>query len=745
MIRLLLLLAGLAYANVVVPYGGTTKSLFPTLCLKNEACVTSGTADPSVSGFSAVKGSLYIRSGASGGTAYLKTDDGLSTNWSPLYQGAADEGLYSTTRHVDQIRGLDTNDGGVTRPFKTIQAALNSIGNAANNAEYTTDATSRYLIDVSPGVYVENITLPTRRHVELKLNGSLITGDVTMAPADMNAGSLFVQKFVVNGGDLRSSYEGIGQSVTGISGNIYVQPVVGTNFRPQIHIIDSGVTGNIEFTNGIGSYQGFVFLENALVIGKVISNNAGLLVTLYVANSDTSSSKSFGGATGDVLLNVLRNVRMVGVVDVTADGSALRWFNTDFGTGIAHDFTGSVLTNVYADANSVGSFLSGVPGGSQGSVTWNLADKAIGVAFTPAGGIAATTAQAAIEELDTEKEPLVSAGTSSQYYRGDKTWQALTATACVNTPSGNLAAATVQAALNELQTDIDGREPTITTLATTKGGTGLASYSLGDLLYASATNVLARLGIGSPHQVLKISPTTGLPYWADATDPTYCYNALEEDFVLPSGSAGRFQISGTVSGGSATNSAGVQGHMGIVTYSTGTGTTGNAAAFVNGGFAPFRFDSAAFVAEWIDNIPVLSDATNTFGVALGLSDLDVGVPVPVQATASGAFFRYTHGTNSGKWQAATANNGTANTTFYDTGITAETTLYHRFTIKNVQSGGNTSVTFYIDGVLVATSSANVPTTRTFNMNWRINKSAGGTARTHILDAVSLNYCYGVAR
>lgn len=48
---------------------------------------------------------------------------------------------------------------------------------------------------------------------------------------------------------------------------------------------------------------------------------------------------------------------------------------------------------------------------------------------TPAGTIAATTVQAALNELDTEKEPVLSAGTTGQYYRGDKSWQTLDKTA----------------------------------------------------------------------------------------------------------------------------------------------------------------------------------------------------------------------------------------------------------------------------------------------------------------------------
>jgi hypothetical protein len=63
-----------------------------------------------------------------------------------------------------------------------------------------------------------------------------------------------------------------------------------------------------------------------------------------------------------------------------------------------------------------------------------------------------------------------------------------------------------------------------TTIGTTKGGTGLTSYSSGDILYASATDTLAKLAKGSNGQILTLA--SGLPSWADApiTLPTQTGN-----------------------------------------------------------------------------------------------------------------------------------------------------------------------------------------------------------------------------
>jgi hypothetical protein len=59
-----------------------------------------------------------------------------------------------------------------------------------------------------------------------------------------------------------------------------------------------------------------------------------------------------------------------------------------------------------------------------------------------------------------------------------------------------------------------------TTIATNKGGTGLTSYTLGDLLYSSATNTLSALPAGTSGQVLQMNGS-GTPTWGDIDGGTY--------------------------------------------------------------------------------------------------------------------------------------------------------------------------------------------------------------------------------
>lgn len=54
------------------------------------------------------------------------------------------------------------------------------------------------------------------------------------------------------------------------------------------------------------------------------------------------------------------------------------------------------------------------------------------------------------------------------------------------------------------------------TVPANKGGTGQTSYSIGDLLYASAASALSKLGAGTSGYVLKSNGPGAVPSWQDA-------------------------------------------------------------------------------------------------------------------------------------------------------------------------------------------------------------------------------------
>ena len=73
---------------------------------------------------------------------------------------------------------------------------------------------------------------------------------------------------------------------------------------------------------------------------------------------------------------------------------------------------------------------------------------------------------------------------------------------------------TISGASNTLTVRLDNTDVT-GTLVTTKGGTGLATYTTGDVVYASASNTLSKLAIGTSGQTLIVS-AGGIPEWGAA-------------------------------------------------------------------------------------------------------------------------------------------------------------------------------------------------------------------------------------
>jgi hypothetical protein len=148
------------------------------------------------------------------------------------------------------------------------------------------------------------------------------------------------------------------------------------------------------------------------------------------------------------------------------------------------------------------------------------------------------------------------------------------ATAISNTPAGNIVATTVQAAINELDTE---------KLATTAGlddlaGVDLTGIAAGSILYYNGTNIID-LGIGTAAQVLRVNSGATAPEWATIgtavgarayrstsatiatstwTSISFNAEAFDSDtfhdnatnpsrFTVPAGKAGKYLLHGVVS------------------------------------------------------------------------------------------------------------------------------------------------------------------------------------------------------
>ena len=177
--------------------------------------------------------------------------------------------------------------------------------------------------------------------------------------------------------------------------------------------------------------------------------------------------------------------------------------------------------------------------------------------------------------------------------------------------------------------------------------------------------------------------------------------------------------------------------IGFAQFQTGTTATGYITQ-TNEGFvtAQFFFGGGAWVFETFVNVETLSDATNRFRFVAGFGNAPTN-----GADTNGAFFTYDEGaTQNGtaatpNWQCVTSVSAVRTLTTTTSVVTAG--AWTRLRIEVNASG--TSVTFYVNGTLVATHTTNIPTwvspsnPRAFNVKQSIVKTIGTTTRSVFCD------------
>jgi hypothetical protein len=194
-------------------------------------------------------------------------------------------------------------------------------------------------------------------------------------------------------------------------------------------------------------------------------------------------------------------------------------------------------------------------------------------------------------------------------------------------------------------------------------------------------------------------------------------NSLESNWVYSIGLVGTNATDGVNN---------TENAFGVLSIHTGTTTTGNGTivkanltnAYIIGNGASLRLRFRVL-------INTLSDGTETFTVRIGFIDLLTG------NGTDGLFYRYTDSVNGGRWEAVARSGGSE--TADDTGVAPTAGVYQILEVS-VNSTG-TQCDFYIDDVLTASITTNIPTgsSNLTNIMAKIEKSAGTTLRYIALD------------
>ena len=236
---------------------------------------------------------------------------------------------------------------------------------------------------------------------------------------------------------------------------------------------------------------------------------------------------------------------------------------TNWGTN-SLDFGGStVLTNGIWQGTTIGTAYGGTGLTGFGSANYALYSTSssvltAGTLPVAAGGTAATTftSNGVLYGNGTGALGVTAAGTTGQVLVG-------------NTGSAPSWGTLSSAAVTSFQTSLSGLTPNTATtgavtlagtLGATSGGTGLATYTTGDIIYASATNTLSKLGVGTNGQILTSNGT--IPTWTTlSSSAVTTFSAGTTGFTPSSATSGAITLAGTL--------ATTNGGTGLTSFTSG--------------------------------------------------------------------------------------------------------------------------------------------------------------------------------
>ena len=396
--------------------------------------------------------------------------------------------------------------------------------------------------------------------------------------------------------------DNIGSAPTGSLGRIYYDT---SSNKLRLYNggwvdIDTGTDGDTTYELfGVGSTNGSAgiqldgsdgTLDNVLIVGAgtVGVTRSGNTLTVTGTDSAAGTVTSVSGGTG---ITITGSATVTPTVNIDYAGSDNAILAATAATPVGAD---TVWFSDADDSTIKKALISAMPGfGKDGTVT------SVGSGAGLTGGAITSSGSLAVDYAGTDNVILAAAdGTAVTVVAGDRL---LVSDASDNNAKYVNISQITSAIGGGTVTSVDGSGGStgltltggaITTsgtltlgglLATGSGGTGLTSYTAGDILYASNSSTLAKLGIGSAGQVLKVN--SGLPSWqADSNSGgtvTSITNAADSGTGSAITTSGTFTYSGgtnittSVSGTTVTINTSATTNTGTVTsIATGNGISG---------------------------------------------------------------------------------------------------------------------------------------------------------------------------
>jgi hypothetical protein len=389
----------------------------------------------------------------------------------------------------------------------------------------------------------------------------------------------------------------------------------------------SGVVGNPTL-----SLSGLpLVLANTVGTGLLAVNGSALTPLTITGTASQIAVTSGDGSSGNPIIGIAANPVLPGTAAVQVPSGttaqragALGAFRLNLDTGLFEGYNGS--WNAFAAGSGVtsiatGTGLTGGPITSTGTIsidstvvtltgTQTLANKTISGANNTLTNIANASLTNSAITINGNSVSLggsttvtatasnaltIGTGLSGTSYNGSAAVTVAVANTAVTAASYGSASSVATFTVNaqgqltlaaSTAIAINGNQITSGTVGVGYGGTGLASYTIGDLLYASASTTLSKLALGTTNYVLT----------AGASAPQYVAQS-----TLAVGSA--------TTATTATNLA--SGAAGSVPYQTGAGATSMLALGTSGYVLTAGASAPAYVAQSTLSVGTATNATNT--------------------------------------------------------------------------------------------------------------------------------------
>lgn len=443
------------------------------------------------------------------------------------------------------------------------------------------------------------------------------------------------------------------------------------------------------------------------------------------------------------------------VLRVNAGGTAVEWFTTAGAgtvTSVAQSFTGGLISVSGSPITGAGTLALTVNGTSGGGVyfssssTW-ASTGVLGANEIMIGGGAATaystttTATGIITFIGTPSSANLAAAVTNETGSGLLVFG--TSPTLITPILGTPTSVTLTNAIGlPLTTGVTG------TLASGNGGTGFSTYTTGDLIWASATNTLSKLAMGSPTQILRVNAGgTGLE-WAAASASGLASATGTLNQVLVNGTVGSPQtgaVTFTLPQSIATSSTVQFEYMGVgivastPTYKLRVGGTSTAGGIDISGLT-IQPPSAGAVNLMQSNASILEASS---GNHLMFSNLNLQTPTVVAGTATvsntailyieGAMTATVSGANYAMW----VDGGVSR---FDGNIEMSGSTSGTITLAATSVAGANTITFpALTGTVALTSQITNQTSQTLadaaTITWNINNGGNavvtlaGTGRT----------------